>query len=163
MKSKIQNFRTKTIALATFCIVFLSLFTVSCSKPENGKDGAAGTANVFYSNWAPVTFTGSGTLFGDILAPKLTQDILDRGIILIYFKISGSSIASVPTSNSLGYITSALSVGNISLKTTYNLLSSTDFRYIIIPGGVSISGKMLQTDYSKMSYSQVCQSLQITE
>lgn len=162
---KTSIFKTNTILFATIFLVITSLFTISCTKPENGKDGVAGTtgtANVFYSNWAPIAFTGV-PLSGSIIAPKITQDVLDRGAVMVYYK-DGSGIAVfVPISFNSGYAIYTLTLGNIFIQTNYGSLSNAGWRYIIIPGGVSVNGRMMQTNYSKMSYSEVCRSLNIPE
>lgn len=161
-----------SVNIAALFVCILTLVQFSCSKPENGTNGIdgkngtvgpIGTANVFYSDWAPVTFTGSGTFSGTILAPKITQEIIDRGVVLVYFKFSNGVY---PANLSVGteFIYYGLVVGKINLfKTLSTISNTTDFRYIIIPGGVSVNGKMAQTDYSNMTYGQVCQSLQIPE
>jgi hypothetical protein len=54
-----------------------------------GATGATGTANVIYSDWiTPPTYTKT-TVFGtfnftyDIAASKITQDILDKGTVMV--------------------------------------------------------------------------------
>ncbi len=155
------------------------MMTLSCSKPENGTNGVdgkngingtngavgqTGNANVIYSDWAPVTFTASSPAQGNINAPKITQEILDQGTILVYAKLSNSYLQA-PTSQSTSYIQVFLNLGNIGLTTNFSTNSfSSGFRYIIIPGGApagrSIAPKI---DYKTMTYSQVCKSLNIPE
>ena len=60
-----------------------------------GATGATGTANVIYSDWiTPATYTKT-TVFGttvfsySIVASKITQDILDKGTVLVYGKLNG--------------------------------------------------------------------------
>ena len=168
MKTKFQNFKTKKtrISIAALFVFIFTLVQFSCSKPENGSngiDGKTGTANVIYSDWAPVTFTGNPTRLGSIIAPKITQEILDRGSVLVYYKNSTGLILLANLTNLNSYIYYYLSIGTIGIVTTIQDPNVASFRYIITPGGVSVNGKVAQTDYSKMSYSQVCLSLQIPE
>jgi hypothetical protein len=101
-----------------------------------GATGATGTANVIYSDWANVTFTGSGTSWsGQIAAPKITQDILDKGLVKTYFKFGTAvyegNYANTPTGATIYYY---LTVGTINIRSTF--AANYPWRYIIIPGGV---------------------------
>ena len=101
-----------------------------------GATGATGTANVIYSDWANVTFTGSGTSWsGKITAPKITQDILDKGYVKAYFKfgtdVYEGNYTNVPTASSIYYFSN---LGAINMRATFN--ATYPWRYIIIPGGV---------------------------
>ncbi len=122
-----------------------------------GAKGDPGTANVFYSDWITVSFTGSGTsgtaYTGVITAPKVTQDILDKGIVLSYYTIGGS-VYSVNASliNSYSLI-QQLSLGKITYLSNLNY-NSTKFRYVIIPGGISI-GAGRKAALESMSYEEV--------
>ena len=57
-----------------------------------GATGAAGASNVFYSDWiTPATSVtdggGSGSISWiawDIAAPEITQDAIDKGLVLVY-------------------------------------------------------------------------------
>ena len=108
-----------------------------------GDKGDTGTANVLYSDWITVNFSGSGTVYtGIITAPKITQDVLDKGTVLIYLK-SGNLFYSINYAEIVGGVTytivQILTVGKITLKGSYNP-SSSQFRYVIIPGGTGIGG-----------------------
>jgi hypothetical protein len=146
-----------------------------------GPKGDTGTANVIYSSWATVTFTGSGTFWtGQIAAPGVTQDIMDKGEVKTYFKF-GSEVydgtySNIPTGHS---IYQYLTVGDINLVATFN--ATYPWRYIIIPGGVL--GSMFNgKGYSKasdlslnsgstsqrsaldsMNYEEVCKKLNIPQ
>ncbi len=115
-----------------------------------GAVGATGTANVIYSEWTNVTFAGSGTSYiANVAAPKLTQDILDKGDVHVYWKI-GSSIYYIPYAQVLGTTTytlfQILTVGNIKLTASYAISSSTSIRYVIIPGSIA-GGRKAAVDY----------------
>lgn len=161
MKTTIKNFITHGAMFATICIFFINISTVSCSKPENGKDGATGTANVIYSNWQNVVFTQNGSQWlGTITAPKITQEILDQGTVLVYYKDQGNVILF----NS-SVFANYFNIGIINLVSGISINIPLPFRYIIIPGGVSSANKSVNTqpNFSNMTYKQVCASLNIPE
>ena len=88
-----------------------------------------------------ITFVGSSNNYiANVAAPKLTQDILDKGNVHVYWKI-GSSIYYMSYSQTLGSTTYTIfqifTVGNIRLASSYAVSSSTAIRYVIIPGGVA--------------------------
>lgn len=167
------------IAMLTACLVMLS----SCKKGDTGPAGPAGTANVIYSNWmdtnpwvASTTSTGAGkkTYYFDIAAPKVTQDIIDKGTVLVYVQFiadpDGPGISKLLPSiyyniggadiqyrfqqglflNKIRIICDIIPNG---LPATNNKL-----RYLIIPGGVPNARK---ADYTRMSYEEVCRMLKI--
>ena len=151
-------------------ITLLSIFATSCSKPDDGAvgpKGETGTANVIYSDWATTPFTQPGTSWQAVIfEPKITQEIIDKGVILCYFKNPGNNnIFQLNYNSGSEYILYSCDIGKIRLFSSSNY-SNLPFRYIIIPGGVSASGKMANTnqpDFKKMSYSEVCQQLHIPE
>jgi hypothetical protein len=169
------------LALNFFLICFTSLLLIiSCSKPEDGKDGAIGPAgytNVIYSNWANLpatttTITIDGTLGNtkSIAAPQLSQEILDQGTVLVYGRFADVTF-TLPYVSNAGGSTNTLTffpeLNNIKLfrfkhdGTGGTSISSTIlFRYILIPGGVTAS-KMTPIDYKKMTYEEICNYLGI--
>lgn len=115
-----------------------------------GASGATGTANVIYSPWTSVSFTGSGTTYiGSLTAVKLTQDILDKGAIYVYWSESGRVI-TIPYSQTIGSTAYTVFpryyVGRIDMVSSY-ALSAQQIRYVIIPGGVA-GGRKAAVDYS---------------
>lgn len=127
-----------------------------------GPAGATGTANVIYSDWATVTFTGSGTSWtGKITAPKVTQEIMDKGLVRTYFKF-GNDVYEGTYTNLTGGATTAiyqyLSLGNINLRATFN--ATYPWRYVIIPGGTA-SGRLANIDYS--NYAEVKKAYNIPD
>lgn len=136
------------------------LFVTACEGPEGpagpagpqgtsgavgatgptGPQGVPGTANVIYSPWVAVSFAGSGTSYvSNITAPQLTQTVLDRADIRVYWSESGR-VLSLPYAEVVGGTTytvhQRLYVGRIELKASY-ALSSQQMRYVIIPGGAA--------------------------
>ena len=105
-----------------------------------GPTGATGTANVIYSDWISTSFTGSGTSYiGNITAPKITQEVLDKADIRVYWSENGR-VLSLPYAETVGSTTYTVHqrfyVGRIELKSSYSLNPQL-FRYVIIPGGVA--------------------------
>lgn len=126
------------------------------AKGDTGATGAMGTANVSYSDWVNITFGGSGTSYiANISAPKLTQDILDKGDVHIYWKL-GTTVQYIPYSQTIGSTTytifQVLTVGNIKLTSSYAVASNTSIRYVIIPGAIA-GGRKAAIDYN--NYNEV--------
>ena len=129
-----------------------------------GAKGDPGTANVIYSDWyTPTTYTQT-TIFGtknfatDIAATKITQAILDKGVVVVYGKLNGynpiiwptDQVSQLPigisymngTTPNLDTWSALCTVGNVRITLTssinaYGSISNAhQFRYVIIPGGV---------------------------
>ena len=153
-----------------------------------GPTGPAGTANVIYSAWAlPASWTLE-TFFGKTVrrttrtAPGITQVILDQGVVLVYGRFgTATGTFTVPytafniTQAVMQVIDARQVLGAIDIR-FYNIPdnndpttpSITEFRYVIIPGGVAggrsanIGGTNYTADQLKaMPYSQVCELLKI--
>lgn len=126
-----------------------------------GSTGATGTANVIYSPWLNVTFSAftDTNMVATIPAPKLTDSILNRGEVKVYFNAGSDStnsqfVLALPAyepflfSNNNQAVTLIInpyfSLDTISIISNYDLSSFAingynyfQFRYIIIPGGTS--------------------------
>ncbi len=174
--------RTKLLLLLSSGLLVLA----SCKKGDTGPAGTTGpagpagpvgTANIIYSPWANLNFTGSGTAYSaQITAPGVTQDIMDKGVVKTYFKF-GSAVyegnySNIPTGASIYYY---LTLGLINIKATF--AANYPWRYVIIPGGVA-GGRLNNTadadvfflqdgttlnksELDKMSYEEVCKRLNI--
>jgi hypothetical protein len=143
-----------------------------------GSQGPAGTTNVIFSDWIARPFPGISpnnwlyynaapsnstikypSYYTNITAPKLTKDILDKGLIMVYMRSSSNIVRTLPFSE-IGIQATHLAtslVGGISveyksdiplvLNATFNLPSiEMQYRYVIIPG--SISGRLASTNYN---------------
>lgn len=173
--------KQKILAIPAILLLAITIIIASCSKTgpigpagaagaqgpagptgATGATGATGTANVIYSDWLNVKFSGSDTTgwLGQITAPKLVDSIINKGDIKVYLN-AGSDSAN----NQLIFplpITDIAFTGAI-INPYYqsqliNLLSTADvssdslrgyhyfqYRYILIPGGttalpVSVNG-----------------------
>ncbi|WP_165358837.1 collagen-like protein [Spirosoma sordidisoli] len=114
-----------------------------------GAKGETGTANVQYSPWIPTTFSGSGSTYtGNITAAAITQAVLDRADIRVYWSESGRVLA-LPYAQTIGGTSYSVHqrfyVGRIELVASY-ALSSQQFRYVIIPGGAAVGGRKAAID-----------------
>ena len=163
----------------TNSIAIIIMFTlVSCSKPEDGAIGPAGTANVIYSNWVtPSSYAGSATLHNQTIfnnSKDIYKASMNGGVILVYWNQpnNGNTVYQLNYSWSSGYMNYYISTNgvtsDISISTNilnYDGVGQTDrFRYIIIPGGTpATTGKQAQPDFKKMSYNEGCKYLHIPE
>ncbi|GEO10875.1 collagen-like triple helix repeat-containing protein [Segetibacter aerophilus] len=119
-----------------------------------GAPGAPGTANVVYSAWLNVTFTGTDSTGYDatIPAPLLVDSILNRGEIRVYLNLGSDStnaqfVVPLPMVDFFlfnGLVTMSPYYSNkaIELASNANLSSRKirnfnylQYRYILIPGG----------------------------
>jgi hypothetical protein len=123
-----------------------------------GPQGPAGTANVIYSSWSNASsWILSGSYWYHYRsAPQISQSIIDSGLIYAYTKLPNSTavyplpISGEPWTNfyingvgSIAFVTNSFGVPS-------NLIQ---FRYIIIPGGVSTSGRKASVDFT--NYNEV--------
>ncbi len=126
-------------------------------RGATGAQGPAGSVNVTYSDWAWAG-TGSGSAV-TINAPKLTQAILDRGVVAVYARVykggaSGGLLGTyrVPFQSPHGeYLEFSAAVGAIQVYgNTSMLLTDYQFRYILIPGGVAAVAGLDLRDYDSI-------------
>lgn len=145
---------------------------------QPGATGPAGSANVIYSAWltAPTavaeTIDGTSGMSTTINAPQLSEDILSKGTILVYVSF-GSGTYTLPYTSTAGGFVNTITAISTTKKIklfrfrhdaggTVNLPTSLSWRYILIPGGVAAAtSKTAKLDYAKMSYEEVCASLNI--
>jgi hypothetical protein len=137
-----------------------------------GPKGDPGTANVIYSDWftpssyVKTTVFSTSTFTFDVAEPKITQDILDKGVVVVYGKLNGynpviwptDQVAPLPivinylsgTTPEIDTWSGLYSLGNvqISMKNNNNVYSNISnahsYRYVIIPGGVHIAAVKLK-------------------
>ncbi|BAV05691.1 hypothetical protein SAMN05421788_108160 [Filimonas lacunae] len=161
----------KQILMKAFGLVMIAgaLTATSCKKGDAGPQGEKGDsaiANVYYSDWTDVTF-GATDAYGEIDAPKLTQDVLDKGDIRVYWNFGSKSSPYIQACPSNLYyndsttfiITPEFYVGTIGLQANYLGLSSTtnsageavrQFRYILIPGGTKARTSINWNNYAEV-------------
>jgi len=154
---------------------------VAGPQGDQGEQGEPGTANVMYSDWVNTEFDNNiiatSSSFG-IEAPEIDADMLNFGTILVYarridiggdgnvvyglpivfgggrqqsyyFRAIGDEIVIIVAANEEGE-----SVGDGAFFDQY--------RYVLIPGGVSTSDKSASDlDFTKMSYEEVVEYFNI--
>ena len=113
-----------------------------------GPAGPAGTANVIYSLWTSGSTWGvdasSGLNYYDITTTSLTQNILSKGDVRVYWGVLGDTVNNVRLlpfteviSGNVYFHNPKFSVGKIRVETNNLSMSTTNrYRFIIIPGGV---------------------------
>lgn len=123
---------------------------------EQGEQGEPGTANVVYSEWFTISqsdWIGLGTskLTGEIPAPELNQEIMNKGVVLVYFRFGQSETITplpsrVTTSLYIKYLITASKIGIEVLLVNGGIsidgISPTEYRYVIIPGGIPAGGRL---------------------
>ncbi|MEZ0610184.1 collagen-like protein [Fibrella sp. WM1] len=155
----------RTVLLFTLAVTFSMTACQKGKDGEVGPQGAAGpkgdagaqgpkgdpgTANVIYSPWIGVTFTGSGTSYtGSITAAAITQAVLDKADIRVYWN-EGGRVLSLPYAQTVGgtpySVHQRFYVGRIDLLASY-ALTAQQMRYVIIPGAVP-TGRQSAVDLS---------------
>ena len=154
--------------LFTFCFLLTASFIyTSCKKGDAGPQGPAGpagpagptgttgpkgdtgVANVIYSAWLDVAFAedvdNPGTWFGQINAPKLVSDIVNKGEVKVYWNLGSAAeplVTPIPYFDGGTIINPLFETGSIYLLSNANVGTVTDagikyqqYRYILIPGG----------------------------
>jgi hypothetical protein len=128
-----------------------------------GSQGPSGTANVIYSDWLSfqqgqrdTVVDGSNMKVNHIPAPMLTQDIMDRGAILVFMRFS-TIIWPLPFTSDAGAGTGPEKTSTVSFLPRPGTLyitrythdnsasigyGSLQFRYVLIPGGLSANASL---------------------
>lgn len=165
----------------TYLIIVLMAVLFSACEDDTvpgppGRDGQ--DATVYYSEWfSPSTWAGtSGDWYFDASAPDLTEDIVERGVILAYVWLGddiyeGAAVRPLPA-----YATGAnwdfLIPDYGTIEFTSDMVSkpatsTNKFRFIAIPGTIpalkSASIKDQKLQLQNMSYQEVCRLLNIPE
>lgn len=121
-----------------------------------GPQGPAGTANVIYSNWVSfqqaerdTLIDGTNLKVNHIPVPRLTQTIIDNGMMQVYMRF-GTTVLTLPYTNRAGSRPNTVSFiprpGRLFITRfthdntqPYLGFGSVQFRYVLIPGGVAAS------------------------
>lgn len=185
-----------TFQVLTAALVSLTVLFAACSKEgpvgpageqgpagltgaqgPAGPKGDAGTANVIYSDWQDVEFDNG---IGAIYAPGLSTDMLNSGVIKVYWNMSNSTdpfVVSVPCTVPAGilfdgvqdsdppiFIDTYFQQDSIFLVANYDVSSVggfSQFRYILIPGGSQIASKSANIDWK--NYAEVRKRLNLKD
>ncbi|WP_430908542.1 hypothetical protein [Maribacter sp. 2-571] len=148
-----------------------------------GEQGEVGSANVIYSGWIPSEFDNNIIATSDsflIDAPEMTNDFIEQGIILVYGRSTPNPITidtdvfSLPivfgVARQQSYYFRVEQAGElyIAMASTVEGQSAgvpffSEYRYILIPGGQTTSGKATPLDYTKMTYQELTEHFGIEE
>jgi hypothetical protein len=173
------------ISKVSASLLIATVLLFGCKKDD--------TAKVQYSEWfTPDAFTVT-TSFGTInfnytkTAPDITQDILDKGGVLVFGKLNGYSTSLWPADQvallpiQVYYkIGSAINIDTWSASTTagslrINLVSSVNaydgdqsishshaFRYVIVPPGKKLE-LIKRSPAGTLGYAELCNALNIPQ
>jgi len=151
-------------------------------KGDTGPRGPAGTANVIYSNWLSFQQTQRDTIIdgtnlkvNHIPAPKLTQAIIDGGVIHMYMRFL-TSVFPLPYTSDAGTGNRPSTVSFVPkpgmlyvTRYTHDNSSGSSgigwglvqFRYVLIPGGVQANAALRNIDMG--NYQAVSTALHIAD
>jgi hypothetical protein len=139
-----------------------------------GPTGATGSANVVYSAWLDVSYGLATTpdpadpsitdTVGQaiISAPKLVDSILQKGTVIVYMNLGTTTspdIITLPCTYPIYgfWVTVDVTTQKIVLTSNLNLSTSTtsgvkslQYRYVLIPGGVSGRSAIDWKNYSEV-------------
>ena len=129
----------------------------------DGQDGEIGTANVIYSPLITIAeadwdvSSGGRIWFAQIDEPKLTQDIFEKGVVLVYSysAADGGVYSLMPDGTFTNWVrVNAIGIRRVQENSPYLPVSERRFRYILIPGGISTTAKTA-LDFKKMTFEEV--------
>ena len=153
---------TTKVYAALIGALSLSLITISsCQKGEkgdpgpagqngtNGTNGVDGNANVIGTNTVTLnpsdrTIT-SGVASAHLSVPGITQEVFDKGAVMVYYKASSTQWTALPYLLSNVYIVYGFKVGDIELVasttngTAVTINGALTFRAVIIPAKTKLS------------------------
>lgn len=173
----------RTIKFMSVFFLSLSLLLTSCSKEgpqgekgpqgevgSQGPKGDVGSANVIYSDWLKISGDRDSTVDGSKLkvnylaAPRLTTDLLKNSFIQVYMRF-GTTIFPLPYTGNAGSKANTVSFIPMEKKICLTRFThdnsgtlgfgAVEFRYIIIPGGVSARMASPAVDFS--DFDAVCE------
>ncbi len=178
---------------ASWLLLCVVLVAFGCAKGDTGPAGprgVPGSANVIYSDWYSPSTWSAETEFGiaqrtyTMTSTSLTQEIIDKGVVMVYMRFVGlnPAIIQLPfvvpdVSYSFSFRTAAGFVKvvyyNLTAPTTTPIVipSQNQVRYVLIPGealAASISGdgstrEQEIASLKSMSYSEVCRKYGVPE
>jgi hypothetical protein len=126
-----------------------------------GQTGADGTVDV--KSFLLVNQSVKLTGFTTFTIPAITQEIVDSGIVLVYFRTTGttSGYFALPYSETDRTITlSDFGVGYVNIKANFSQ-GGLDFKIVIIPGGDLTTMRATHPSVNLKSYSEVANALHI--
>jgi hypothetical protein len=183
-------------------LLCVALATLGCAKGDTGPTGPtgltgpagptgpAGSANVIYSSWYSPATWGLETVFGTVeryytmSTTSLTQQIIDRGVVMVYMRFAGYNpeVYQLPAMLEDVGLQFSFRAQAGSIKVTYYLAaarastpsiipSSNQVRFVLIPGGaVAATMQANGSTYEQalatlksLPYSEVCRKYGVPE
>ena len=178
---------------ASWPLSCVALMTLGCAKGDTGPTGPrgpTGSANVVYSDWCSPATWNLETEFGitqrtySMGTTSLTQEIIDRGVVMVYMRFIGLApeIVQLPfLIPDVGYqayfraqadsVKVVYCVAAAPASTPNIMPSDNQVRYVLIPGGaVAATAQANASTYARevaglksMSYSEVCRKYGVPE
>jgi hypothetical protein len=167
----------KNLKLASLLLMVSALIITGCSKSAGpagptGPVGPAGPDSVSFSAWTQVNMTKTVGTNNDtfyvqnIAAPAVTQNVLDKSVILSYISFKDQAGAThVFNASELSNMEITYAVGTIQLLSTTDYsfsITSWSYRYVIVPGTISVNGIIsgpvrgyTQAQLRSMNYQQI--------
>lgn len=134
-------------------------------KGDTGPRGSAGTANVIYSDRFSLYYSnaGGGNYYASFSVPRLTQDIIDHGEVVVYFRYGNHYLFKLNFSDASGSMVYRAEVGKVYIYVTGSWASggAGTFRYVLIPGGIHARSSTPDPDLN--DYRAVCRYYSIPE
>ncbi len=164
MKAKIY------LLLAISILVF-----TGCKDGDDGLDGLDTT--VYYSEWmTPSEWLGeSGDWYFSVVAPDLTADIVERGVILAYASLEGdvyeAAVRPLPAfaaGANWDFLIPDYEIIEFTSDMISQITTGNHFRFIAIPGNTETLKSALLENFSEkelrsMTYKEVCNLFNISE
>lgn len=132
-----------------------------------GGSGTGTSTNVIYSDWFTPAFVDwqkitEKSYSYNIIEVKITQDIIDKGVVLAYSRQVASGPAyllpmMLETNSGLTNYNIAAALGKISITFTELLdiqgrpATGLQYRYVIIPGGVKSRANIDYTNFDEVA------------
>ena len=131
---------------------------------SNGADGANGTdGTMSVKSYLLINKSVTLTGFTNFAIPAITQDIVDKGVVLAYFRTTGSTGAyyALPYSEAGRTITlSDFGVGYVNIKANFSQ-TGLDFKIVVMPGGSVTTLQLAHPNINFKNYSEVATVLHI--
>lgn len=155
-----------------------------------GVAGVTGASNVFYSDWfSPGNNTTTTTIAGLMsidfkqYAPQITQEIIDKGTVVVYANLLGYNPDIWPAGQVRALPIQLIYAANgdtqidiwsafisrdsirINLRNSndlYSGMTTSKFRYIVIPGEKQVSATYIN-NLKQMNYTEIRAALKITD
>ena len=128
-----------------------------------GPQGPAGEDGANIQSYLLVNQSVTLTGFTKFTIPAITQDIVDSGVVLVYFRTTGSTTGyfALPYSEAGRTITlSDFGVGYVNVKANFSQ-GGLDFKVVVIPGNGLTTLQVAHPGINLRNYNEVASALHI--